>query len=114
MAKVTEGDRPAGEVTQGEWPAAKGVVCRFKLYGGTNFLFSGKAAKYKLRGASKLCAPHLPLGRSPFPLSHIARRALLLSHYVAAPIHVDENPTVNQLYKPQFELVRRQSYAHYL
>ena len=28
MVKVTEGERPAGEVAQGEWPAAKGKARR--------------------------------------------------------------------------------------
>ena len=50
-------------------------------YSAASFVISGVAAKYILCGASKSCAPHLPLGRSPLPLSHLARRALPFSHY---------------------------------
>ena len=64
IGKVAKGERPAGEVAKG----AEGKACRIKLYSGTDFVFSGKAAKYIIRGASKFCAPHLPLSR----LSHLA------------------------------------------
>ena len=43
---------PDGKVAQGKRAAPEGMVCRSKLYGGTNFRFSGEAAKlYKLFGA---------------------------------------------------------------
>ena len=42
--KVAEGERPAGEVTQGERASPEGVVCRIKLYSGTDFILSGEAA----------------------------------------------------------------------
>ena len=64
IGKVAKGERPAGEVAQ----VAEGKVCRVKLYSGTDFVLSGKAAKYILRGAFKFCAPHLPLSH----LSHLA------------------------------------------
>lgn len=41
--KVAEGERPTGEVTQGERASPEGG-CRIKLYSGTDFVLSGEAA----------------------------------------------------------------------
>ena len=50
------------------------VVRRTKFGSAADYIFCGFAADYKTRGALMNCAPLLPLGRRPFPLSHLAGR----------------------------------------
>lgn len=51
MSRVTGKVAQVAEVAQGERALPEGVVCRIRLYGGTDFVFRGKAAKYTLRVA---------------------------------------------------------------
>jgi hypothetical protein len=49
--------------------------------------FSALPLNHKLVPLYNFDAAHHPLGRSPLPLSHLARRALPLSHYDYICIH---------------------------
>ena len=65
---------PCGQGDSRVMACGQGEGAAHNSYSAASIIISGEAAKYILRGASKSCAPHHPLGRSPFPLSHLAVR----------------------------------------
>ena len=87
-------------MAEGERASPEGEVRRTKFGSAADYIFCGFAADYKKLRRYMNCAPHLPLDRRAFPLSHFARRALPLSHFDNNRTYTSENPTIKHLVKP--------------